>query len=79
MLTAQLSGRCSLRDVVGSLAIQSQKIYHMGIKALSRATLVRCNDNQPHALYEELFRRAANPWRQVQVEREDLSAGCLPA
>ncbi|TRO78385.1 IS4 family transposase [Trichloromonas acetexigens] len=57
MLTAQLSGRCSLRDVVDNLAVQGQKIYHLGIKAFSRATLARCNENQPHTLYEELFRR----------------------
>lgn len=57
MLTAQLSGRCSLRDVVDSLAVQGQKIYHLGIKAFSRATLARCNENQPHTLYEELFQR----------------------
>lgn len=57
MLTAQLSGRCSLRDVVDNLAVQGQKIYHLGIKAFSRATLARCNENQPHTLYEELFQR----------------------
>lgn len=57
MLTAQLSGRCSLRDVVDNLAVQGQKIYHLGIKAFSRATLARCNENQPHMLYEELFQR----------------------
>ena len=57
MLTAQLSGRCSLRDVVDNLAVQGQKIYHLGIKAFSRATLARCNEKQPHTLYEELFQR----------------------
>jgi putative transposase len=57
MLTAQLSGRCSLRDVVDNLAVQGQKIYHLGIKAFSRATLARCNEHQPHTLYEELFQR----------------------
>ena len=57
MLTAQLSGRCSLRDVVDNLAVQGQKIYHLGIKVFSRATLARCNEKQPHTLYEELFQR----------------------
>jgi len=57
MLTAQLSGRCSLRDVVDTLGVQGRKLYHLGIKAFSRATLARCNENQPHTLYEELFQR----------------------
>lgn len=57
MLTAQLSGRCSLRDEVDSLAVQGQKLYRLGIKAFSRATLVRFNENQSHTPYGELFQR----------------------
>jgi hypothetical protein len=57
MLTAQLSARSSLRDVVDNLCIQGGKLYHLGVKAFSRATLARCNEKQPHTLYEELFKR----------------------
>jgi len=57
MLTAQLTGRSSLRDVVDNLGVQGGKLYHLGIKPFSRATLARCNEKQPHGLYEELFRR----------------------
>jgi hypothetical protein len=57
MLTAQLTDRSSLRDVVDNLSVQSSKLYHLGIKAFSRATLARCNEKQPHTLYEELFKR----------------------
>jgi putative transposase len=57
MLTAQLSARSSLRDVVDNLGVQGGKLYHLGVKAFSRATLARCNEKQPHALYEELFKR----------------------
>lgn len=57
MLTAQLTGRSSLRDVVDNFSVQGHKLYHLGIKVFSRATLARCNENQPHALYEELFQR----------------------
>ena len=57
MLTAQLTGRSSLRDVVDNLSAQKNKIYHLGIKAFSRATLARCNEQQPHSLYEDLFKR----------------------
>lgn len=57
MLTAQLTGRSSLRDLVDNFGVQSSKFYHLGIKAFSRATLARCNEKQPHMLYEELFKR----------------------
>jgi len=57
LLTAQLTSRSSLRDVVDSFGVQGSKIYHLGVKAFSRATLARCNEKQPHTLYEELFQR----------------------
>jgi len=57
MLTAQMTGRSSLRDVVDNLGVQTSKLYHVGVKAFSRATLARCNEKQPHTLYEELFQR----------------------
>lgn len=57
MLAAQLTGRSSLRDVVDNFSAQGSKVYHLGIKAFSRATLARCNEQQPHSLYEALFTR----------------------
>ena len=57
LLTAQLTSRSSLRDVVDNLGAQGHKLYHLGVKAFSRATLARCNEKQPHTLYEELFKR----------------------
>lgn len=57
MLAAQLTSRSSLRDVVDNLDVQGGKLYHLGIRAFSRATLARCNEKQPHTLYEELFKR----------------------
>jgi hypothetical protein len=57
MLTAQLTSRSSLRDVVDNLSAQANKLYHLGLKPFSRATLSRCNEKQPHTLYEELFQR----------------------
>lgn len=57
MLTAQLSARNSLRDVVDTLGVQGGKLYHLGVRTFSRATLARCNEKQPHTLYAELFKR----------------------
>ena len=55
MMVCQLSGRKSLRDVVENLKAQGHKLYHLGMKKVSRATLSRVNDEQPHELYKELF------------------------
>ena len=55
MMVCQLSGRKSLRDVVENLKAQGHKLYHLGMKKVTRATLARVNDGQPHELYKELF------------------------
>lgn len=57
MLVCQLSGRKSLRDVVENLKVQSHKLYHLGMTSVSRTTLARVNDEQPHQLYQELFHK----------------------
>jgi putative transposase len=57
LVAAQLSGRSSLRDLVANLRAQSQKLYHLGARVLSRSNLARINDEKPHVLYEELFAR----------------------
>lgn len=55
MFIGQLSGRKSLRDIVMNVSAQSNKIYHLGIKFCSRATLARVNEKQPACLYEAVF------------------------
>lgn len=57
MLVAQLSGRKSLRDLVDNLKVQGHKLYHLGMKTVSRSTLSRVNDEQPHQMYQELFHK----------------------
>ena len=51
----QLSGRCSLRDLVDSISAQQQRLYHLGSAKLSRSNLARINENKPHELYQALF------------------------
>jgi len=53
----QLTGRCSLRDIVSNLDVQSHKRYHLGLGAVSRSTLARVNKQQPYTLYEDLCGR----------------------
>ncbi len=51
----QLAGRQSLRDIVSNLSAQAQRLYHSGCRPVSRSTLARVNERQPHTLYEALF------------------------
>lgn len=55
MASAQLTGRSSLRDLLGNLSAQSHKLYHLGMGLISRSSLARVNEQQPCALYESLF------------------------
>ncbi|HEX4955057.1 MAG TPA: IS4 family transposase [Thermoanaerobaculia bacterium] len=65
MLVCQLSGRKSLRDIVDNLKAQGHKLYHLGMKPVSRTTLARVNDEQPHTLYKELFYKMLNRCQTV--------------
>nr|MBO2515535.1 IS4 family transposase [Gammaproteobacteria bacterium] len=51
----QLSGRCSLRDIVENAEAQVRRWYHLGVRSIKRSTLSRVNNEQPAQLYEELF------------------------
>lgn len=65
MAMAQLSGRCSLRDVVSNLDAQRRKLYHLGVGRVARSSLARVNRDQPHGLYEALFGRLLERCRGV--------------
>ena len=52
---AQLSGRCSLRDIVSNLSAQSRKLCHLGVREVSRSSLARVNAEKPWELYRDLF------------------------
>jgi hypothetical protein len=57
MLIGQLSGRKSLRDITDTLKAQGTRLYHLGMKKTSKATLARVNAEQPAVLYQTLFSR----------------------
>jgi putative transposase len=66
MLTGQISGRNSLRDLLSNLCIQSKKLYHLGFKKIpSRTTLARTNTNKSYLLYEELFNQLLKKCRTL--------------
>lgn len=55
LATGQLTGRRSLRDIISNLNAQIASLYHLGAQAVTRSTLARVNEQQPHELYEALF------------------------
>lgn len=44
---AQLSGRCSLRDIVCNVAAQREKLYHLGAGRVTRSYLAESMRNNP--------------------------------
>ena len=65
LATGQLAGRRSLRDIVSNLEVQSASLYHLGTRQITRSTLARVNEQQPHAFYEALFGKLYEQCRAV--------------
>lgn len=55
LMLGQLSGRGSLRDLIDNMSAQGRRLYHLGCHRVTRSTLARVNEQQPHTLYEALF------------------------
>jgi hypothetical protein len=55
MMIAQVSGLKSLRDITDNIKTQGNRIYHLGMRQTTRATLARVNEKQPHNLYKAMF------------------------
>ena len=70
----QLTGRQSLRDLVSNLRAQPGKLYHLGIRLVSRSSLARVNAEQPYTLYEALFgRRRTRCQQQVRIPGQSVT------
>lgn len=52
IIKAQLSGRISLRDIVGSVSAQAHHLHHFSSAKLTRSNFPRMNENNPYSLYE---------------------------
>jgi putative transposase len=65
LAVGQLSGRRSLRDIVSNMKAQSASLYHLGSRKVTRSTLARVNEQQPHAFYEALFGKLYSQCRSV--------------
>ena len=77
MFIGQLSGRKSLRDLVMNVSAQTQKLYHLGLKPCSRATLARVNEQQPAELYKAVFYKLLQKIRQFAPKHRFKFSGKL--
>ena len=55
LLTLQITGRSSIRDVVSNAMAQASKLLRIGTQVMSRSSFSRINRQQPWQLYEALF------------------------
>ena len=55
LLFCQLSGRQSLRDLVGSFNSKSAHHYHLGTRLIRRSSLADANRDRPVAIFQETF------------------------
>lgn len=55
LLTLQVTGRTSIRDVVNNAIAQTSKLFHIGTRVMSRSSFSRINNQQPWELYQALF------------------------
>ena len=74
---AQLTYRESLRDIEACLAIQSSKLYHMGIRtSVRRSTLADANERRDWRIYADFAQRLITQARKLYAEEDfgiDLS------
>jgi hypothetical protein len=70
MLIGPLSGRKSLRDITANLKARQNRLYHLGMKATSRATLARVNKKQPASLYKAIFFELLKKCRGVSLDHK---------
>jgi len=59
LLYGQFSGAASLREIEDGLASQAARLYHAGLRGVSRSTLSDANAKRPFEVYAELFAEMA--------------------
>ena len=66
---AQLTYRESLRDIEARLRVQSDKLYHMGIRSrISRSTLADANEVRDCSIYVSFAQRLIAMARKLYVD-----------
>jgi putative transposase len=57
MAIAQLSGRCSLRDIIKYISAQAHRLYHLDSVKLARTNLSHIDDSKHCELHKALLRK----------------------
>ena len=55
LLFAQLSGAVSLREIETAMHSHSARLYHLGVREVSRSTLADANAQRPAEVFAQLF------------------------
>lgn len=69
MIYAQLTDRASLRDIEATLTVFSAKLYHSGLKFISKSTLAYMNETKDWQIYRD-FAMVLIAWAQ-KLYKED--------
>lgn len=73
MIWAQITNRRSLRDIVTSLRVHSDKTYRMGMgKAVSRSNIAKANAQRDVAIYRELATEMMRRTSRITYRDETL-------
>lgn len=73
MIWAQITNRGSLRDIVASLRVHSDKTYRMGMgKAISRSNIAKANAQREVAIYRELAAEMMRRASRITYREETL-------
>ena len=59
LLYGQFSGAASLREIEYGLASQAARLYHAGLRGVSRSTLSDANAKRPFEVYADVFAEMA--------------------
>jgi hypothetical protein len=79
ILMSQFSCRQSLRDIQSNLECQQEKLSHLGAKSIPRSTLARINEQQPAALYQQLFYKLLKYYEHSKVAHKfRFKIPCIP-
>jgi hypothetical protein len=55
LLYGQLAGAASLREIETALGSHAARLYHLGVRPVSRSTLADANAARPHEVFSQLF------------------------
>jgi hypothetical protein len=77
LLFAQITGKESLRDIETWLQAESNELYHIGLKSISRSTISYRNNKVSPEIYEKLFYTIYNQYKSMFASSIDLGIKCV--